>query len=93
MLQVHCRTNNSVGKSVGTESRRSWVQVPLSPTSLTSKLSHEVLYICIIKIEDLVVYRQTMERSSSGAQDSCFDLIGSNIYTYIYNYVKMKKFN
>ena len=40
MLQVHCRTNSSVGKSVGTESRRSWVQVPLGPPSLTSKLSH-----------------------------------------------------
>ena len=40
MLQFHCRTDSSVGKSVGTESRRSWVQVPLGPPSLTSKLSH-----------------------------------------------------
>ena len=37
-----------------------------------------IVYIYIIKIEDLVVYRQTSERSSSGAQDSCFDLIGSH---------------
>ena len=40
MLQFHCRTDSSVGKSIGTESRRSWVQVPLGPPSLTSKLSH-----------------------------------------------------
>ena len=40
MLQFHCRTDSSVGKSVGTESRRSWVQIPLGPPSLTSKLSH-----------------------------------------------------
>ena len=38
----------------------------------------EQFYIYIIKIEDLVVYRRTSERSSSGAQDSCFDLIGSH---------------
>ena len=35
---------SQLDKSVGTESRRSWVQIPLGPTSLTSKLSHEVLY-------------------------------------------------
>ena len=40
MLQFYCRTDSSVGKSVGTESRRSWVQVPFGPPSLTSKLSH-----------------------------------------------------
>ena len=40
MLQFHCRTDSSVGKSVGTESRKSWVQVPLGPPSLTSKLSY-----------------------------------------------------
>ena len=40
MLQFHCRTDSSVGKSVGTESRMSWIQVPLGPPSLTSKLSH-----------------------------------------------------
>ena len=40
MLQFHCRTDSSVGKIVGTESRRSWVQVPFGQTSLTSKLSH-----------------------------------------------------
>ena len=48
MLQVHCRTNSSVGKSVGMESRRLWVKVPLGPTSLTPKLSNEVLYVCSI---------------------------------------------
>ena len=31
-----------------------------------------------MKIENLVVYRQTSEQCSSGAQDSCFDLIGSH---------------
>ena len=55
MLQFHCRTDSSVGKSVGTESRRSWVQVPLGPPSLTSKLSHRssiYIYIYIyLKIE------------------------------------------
>ena len=40
MLQFNCRTDSSVGKSVGTESRISWLQVPLGSPSFTSKLSH-----------------------------------------------------
>ena len=54
MLQFHCRTDSSVGKSVGTKIRRSWVQVPLGPPYLSSKLSHRnSIYIILLHSDKL----------------------------------------
>ena len=51
------------------------VHVHVTQVTCMSHSWNTVEYIYIVKIEEIVLYRRNLEWTSSGAQNSCFDLI------------------